>query len=88
MISHLPLHIFPIRGRHPGGCLRGDASGCWASGLWIHSQEMSGQEERVGGFVAGTLPARVAGLILQNHHSYQGAPSTHSCPFRMLVTSG
>ena len=78
----------PILGHHPGGCLHGYVSGCWASGLWIHSQETSGQEERVGSFVTGTLPARVAGLILQNHHSFWGAPSTHSCPFRMLVTPG
>ena len=54
---------------------------------FIHRRRV-GKEERVGSFVAGTLPARVAGLILQNHHSYRGAPSTHSCPFRMLVTSG
>jgi len=66
-----------------------EMSGCWASGLWIHSQETSGREERAGSFVAGALPARVAGLILQKPPLLPRSPlHTHSCPFRMLVTSG
>ena len=46
-----------------------------------------GRREQEALLQAPSLPGLPASSF-KNHHSYQGAPSTHSCPFRMLVTSG